>query len=62
MSRVRGQRMAVMETGRDCRWAGRETEELSRGLTLWRKAFQAEGTTGAKAMRQECFWVGSRKN
>ena len=28
--------------------------ELDTGRALWGKAFQAEGTAGAEALRQEC--------
>lgn len=33
--------------------AGKQAGELDRGLALWGKAFQAEGTIGAEALRLE---------
>lgn len=56
--------------GHGCRWVGREgcseemneVRELDMGLALRGKAFQAEGTAGAEAPRQEHSQVGLRKN
>lgn len=39
-----------------------EVRELDMGLALRGKAFQAEGTAGAEALRQERSQVGLRKN
>lgn len=69
MSRVRGQRVAML--GRAWLQVGRqgsrseemnEVRELDMGLALRGKAFQAEGTAGAEALRQERSQVGLRKN
>lgn len=71
MSRVRGQRVATL--GRAWLQVGRQgsrSEEMNEvreldmgmGLALRGKAFQAEGTAGAEALRQERSQVGLRKN
>lgn len=58
-----------MRGGHGCRWAGREgrseemneLRELDVGLALKGKVFQAEGTAGAEALRQEHSQVGLRR-